>query len=226
MTHTESRESGMRPERRRATATHSAADRETRRQILDAAEALFIERGFKGVSMKDVADAVEITAAALYYHFPNGKEELFAETIRHFFEQTMERAFLAIEGVSDFRERLTLITRNVLTMPMDRLAPLLRDAHEYLKGRKPGFGRDIARSFSERMAGIFQAAIDAGEIGAEVPAELLVTFHQGMCIALLNRRRFREEAPADPLAPGEEERLAAVLVATLLDGVSHMPSTA
>jgi AcrR family transcriptional regulator len=211
----------MKPDRRRAGTTghQTAIDRETRRQILDAAEALFVEHGFKGVSMKDVADAVEITPAALYYHFPGGKEELFADIIRHFLQQTLERAFQAVGPTSSFRERLTRLTRNVLRIPVDRLTPLLRDAHEYLKQEKPDIGRDIARGYTERMAAIFQEAIDAGEITERIPAELLVTFHQGMCTALLTRRHFRqEETPA-----GDEEQVAQMLVAALLDGIGRAP---
>ncbi len=209
-------------DRRRTGATGhhaAAADRETRRQILEAAEALFIEHGFKGVSMKDVADAVAITPAALYYHFPNGKDELFADTIRHLLQQMLDRSFQAVGPTVSFRERLRQLTRNLLSLPVDRLAPLMRDAHEYLREDKPEFGRDIVRSYTERMAAIFQEAIDASEVTALIPAELLVTLHQGMCTALLTRRHFQgEEAPV-----GDEEQLAETLVAVLLDGVGRAP---
>ncbi|MGZ3583600.1 MAG: TetR/AcrR family transcriptional regulator [Ktedonobacterales bacterium] len=214
----------MKPERRRTeSAGHTRmTDRETRRQIVEAAEALFIEHGFKGVSMKDVAEAVAITPAALYYHFPNGKEELFADTIRYFLQQTIERAFQAMEPASSFRQRLTQLTRNVLTTPVDRLSPLLRDAHEYLKEDRRDFGRDIAHSYTERMAAIFQEAVNTGEITAQIPAELLVTLHQGMCTALLTRRHFQGE-----LAEArDEERLAETVVAVFLDGIGRAPPEA
>src|SRR5262249_20090442 len=109
----------MGPERRKfvADSHHTAVDGETRRHILAAAERLFIERGFKGVSMKDVADAVQVTPAALYYHFPGGKGELFVETIRQFLREMAERAFQGLESASSFCERLIVLTRNVLTVP-------------------------------------------------------------------------------------------------------------
>ncbi len=49
----------------------------SRERILDAAEHLFRERGFHGVSLIDVAQAVRMRKPSLYHHFPNGKEELF-----------------------------------------------------------------------------------------------------------------------------------------------------
>src|SRR5579884_3056229 len=62
-------------------------DQETRQRILKAAERLFLERGFKGVSMKDIAEEVHVTSAALYYHFPEGKQELFLDMVKMLFEE-------------------------------------------------------------------------------------------------------------------------------------------
>jgi AcrR family transcriptional regulator len=209
----------MKPEKRRAATDdrQPAIDRETRRQILQAAEQLFIDRGFKGVSMKDVAEAVAVTPAALYYHFPGGKEELFAATIRHLLEETLERAFLALESAVGLRERLVQLTQNVLALPVDRLALLLRDAHEYLVESKHDLLIEIGRRFTQHEAEVFQAAIDASEITTDVPAELLATMHQGMCVALLNRQRFSPET-----TQGRDRRsLAHMLVSVLLDGIAR-----
>lgn len=52
--------------------------RDRRRTIEAAAAVAFAERGYHRVAMQDVADAVGITAAALYRHFDN-KYELFRE---------------------------------------------------------------------------------------------------------------------------------------------------
>jgi TetR/AcrR family transcriptional regulator, cholesterol catabolism regulator len=196
----------------------AVADRATREQILDAAEALFVDRGFKGVSMRAVADAVRVTQAALYYHFPGGKEELFRETLRRFLGEIVERAFQGVESTPDFRERLIVLTRNVLSVPLDRLAPLLRDAHAYLGETTPDLMSELSRTFMLRTAQLFQEAVDAGEIGAAVPAGLLAALHQGMCIALLNGGLISAE---ERTSPGDEGRLAQTLVAVLLDGVGR-----
>ena len=49
----------------------------TRERALDAALELFGRKGYDGVSMNDIAQAVGIRAPSLYKHFP-GKEALFA----------------------------------------------------------------------------------------------------------------------------------------------------
>jgi AcrR family transcriptional regulator len=51
-----------------------------REQILETAIGLFRERGFRGVSMAEIAEAIGITAAAPYRHFKN-KEDILATAI-------------------------------------------------------------------------------------------------------------------------------------------------
>ena len=48
---------------------------QTRRRILEAAAEVFAERGYSGASMRDIAERLGITKAALYYHFAS-KEDL------------------------------------------------------------------------------------------------------------------------------------------------------
>ena len=50
----------------------------TRTRILDAARELFAEHGYAGTSMRDLAEALGMTKAALYYHFPGKAQILMA----------------------------------------------------------------------------------------------------------------------------------------------------
>lgn len=52
----------------------------TRERLLDAAEALFADRGYNGVSMRDIARHARANLAATGYHF-GSKENLFVESI-------------------------------------------------------------------------------------------------------------------------------------------------
>jgi|TARA_B100000678_G_C18186567_1_gene493454 AcrR family transcriptional regulator len=51
-----------------------------REQILDAAESLFADRGYFGVSVREITDAASTRLAAVNYHFGT-KEALFTEVI-------------------------------------------------------------------------------------------------------------------------------------------------
>ncbi|MEW2355074.1 TetR family transcriptional regulator [Spirillospora sp. NPDC029432] len=96
---------------------------DTPQRILDAASALFAQRGYRATSMQAIADEVGITKAALYYHF-GSKDELLrdltlplldeleavlGEAERHDDPETVRRR--AIEGYVDvsLRHRQTLV---------------------------------------------------------------------------------------------------------------------
>lgn len=56
-----------------------------REEIIDQAARIFQEKGYKSATLKDVADRLEITAPAVYYHFHSKQEilyEIFQRTMR------------------------------------------------------------------------------------------------------------------------------------------------
>src|SRR5712664_1053480 len=65
--------------------TTSMASPDTRTQILDAAERLFAERGFRGTSVRAITDLAGANLAAVGYHF-GSKAELLAAVIRRVIE--------------------------------------------------------------------------------------------------------------------------------------------
>src|SRR5438874_8658911 len=161
----------------------SHLDRETWRRILTAARDLFLAKGYKGVSMKEIADAVQVTPAALYYHFPKGKEDLFTKMIQTLFvEEGVAGLGQALGTTHDLRERLHLFTASLLTLPIDeQFTMLLRDAKEHIKDPE---NQRIILSLRDRIKqqvmGIFQSARDAGEIRTDIPVNVLVSLYMGM----------------------------------------------
>jgi AcrR family transcriptional regulator len=202
---------------------HHAIDRQTKRQILKAAEELFLARGFKSVSMKNIADVVQVKPAALYYHFPQGKEELFVEMLGQVVTEATEQALQALASSNDFRERLILLTQSLLAFPIDRFSMLFRDAHELLSRQdiEKAFFEEAGRTFFQRSAEFFQEAAQAGEITSQISAPIVALLHQGMCIALLNGRRVAPEA----LYGNDARQLAEMLVSALLDGITRPAPT-
>ena len=51
---------------------------DTRQEILDAALVLFADQGYDKTSLREIAEQVGVTKAALYYHFPSKEEILVA----------------------------------------------------------------------------------------------------------------------------------------------------
>jgi AcrR family transcriptional regulator len=90
-------QSGERSQARAGDSTRAAGE-ETRDRILDEAQVLFSERGYVGTPVQQVADRLGITKAALYYHFPQGKAEIFVDLMRRHlrrFHRGLEAAVLS-----------------------------------------------------------------------------------------------------------------------------------
>jgi len=72
------------------TAPHAAEDLpvpdgasgNTRERILDVSLDLFIEQGFDGTSLREIAENLGVTKAALYYHFTSKDDILLALHLR------------------------------------------------------------------------------------------------------------------------------------------------
>lgn len=58
--------------------THQAVS--TRDRILEVALELFAHQGYEGTSIRDIAERMTMTKAAVYYHFPS-KEDLLADVL-------------------------------------------------------------------------------------------------------------------------------------------------
>jgi AcrR family transcriptional regulator len=72
-------------------------DESTEKLVRDSAYALFVERGFHGSSMRDIAERAGIKAASIYNHFDN-KEQIFEAVFieRH----PMFRILEILDGIS------------------------------------------------------------------------------------------------------------------------------
>src|SRR4051794_1260912 len=86
-----------RPGRPRHAPASGPADATPREQILDAAAALFAERGFAATTTRLIAERVGIRQASLYYHFA-GKDELLIELLTTSVRPSLD-AVRRIEGL-------------------------------------------------------------------------------------------------------------------------------
>jgi AcrR family transcriptional regulator len=70
------------------------------RQILDAALAVFAERGLAAARLEDIAKRAGLSKGTIYLYFPN-KEELFREVIRNTVIASIERGEERFEALGD-----------------------------------------------------------------------------------------------------------------------------
>ena len=137
-----------------------------RTRILDAADILFSTKGIDAVTLKDIARPLGLTHAALYYHFPGGKEELFIQVM----ERNIRRHGAGLDAAlksepASFRGRLRAAAAWLLSQPpMD----LIRMAENDLKALDPGAARALSQLIYSlillRLQREFAQAAEAGVI--------------------------------------------------------------
>jgi TetR/AcrR family transcriptional regulator of autoinduction and epiphytic fitness len=87
----------------------------SRDAIVDAAERLFLERGFASVSMDDLAEAAGVARRTLYNQFAS-KEEIFREMLPRVSEQLEGVLPPGIETRGDVEDVLRLIAHAILAL--------------------------------------------------------------------------------------------------------------
>ncbi|MBV6760726.1 MULTISPECIES: TetR/AcrR family transcriptional regulator [Rhodococcus] len=89
-----------------------------REQILHTAIGLFRERGFRGVSMVDIAEAVGVTAAAPYRHFKN-KEDILATALHRAGERVTLGMDAALAGADSADSAMNRLLRSYIDVMLE-----------------------------------------------------------------------------------------------------------
>ena len=73
----------------------------TKKKLIEAALTIYAEQGYKGTTMKKIADAVGIKASSIYFFYPN-KEALLEEVFQQILEnhqKELHRIFEKTKGL-------------------------------------------------------------------------------------------------------------------------------
>lgn len=144
---------------------------ETGRQILNAAENLFLDKGYDNVSLEEIATAAGVTRGAVHWHFKNKQGLLAAlrdnaqEPFRKLAQDLSEHPEIAsLAKLGDLIEELfgqlqTDPRRRGLLRGMMRLDIAIADTAE-----------EGGTTFREEMHGIFIQIFEAAERNAGLPA--------------------------------------------------------
>ena len=153
----------------------------TERRILDAATALFYEKGYHAATMREVGAAVGIKAGSLYNHYP-GKEDLLFRIAHGTMEELLVGGREAMVGKASASERLrSLVVWHVVYHAEKRFQA--RGADEQLHALGPE-RRELVVRIRDEYTGLFKEILDSGreQEGWTVPSSSLITLAiGGMC---------------------------------------------
>jgi AcrR family transcriptional regulator len=131
----------------------------TAERILDAAEALFAERGYAGTSLRDVANRVELRIPSLYNHFPS-KDALYAAVLARGIGPVLELLGEYASADASQRDTAVLVARVMGVLRRHPHLPKLIQ-HETLTG-----GARLTPMLRDWIAPVFGRA---GEMAESAP---------------------------------------------------------
>lgn len=143
---------------------------ETRERILDAARELFAADGYDAVTMRRIADAIEYSPTALYFHFKD-KETLIRELCHADFV-SLAKAFQRLAKEPDPLERFRGIGRAYVDFAVDhpnhyRLMFMEPRAHDASNDEDLGKGNPEEDAYAF-LRGTVQEAIAKGLLRPEL----------------------------------------------------------
>ncbi len=142
-----------------------------------------MSRGYGGVTLRDIADALSIRQASLYYHAPGGKEDLYVRVV----ERRLDRAHAQIQtALADAGTDLEASLRAVGRV---RLGGGPMDLFGMIRADLPALSEAAAVPLLERMGAVFYwpvvGVITAAVVGGGLRPGLDPDVHAGLFLSLL-----------------------------------------
>jgi len=189
--------------------------------IMEAATAVFLEKGYDGTSMDDVAAKASVSKPTVYKHFAD-KEQLFAEIVRATTDQIDELMRFVTETVadhSDIETGLMRLARRFITALMQPEVLRLRRLVIANAERFPSVGRSWYEEGFERvlatLATSFQSLAERKLLRMD-DALLAANHFVGLLLWIpVNKAMFTGDHRA---TPDELERYAVAAVRAFLAG--------
>jgi AcrR family transcriptional regulator len=189
---------------------------EARNRVLDAARPLFVEYGYKGVSMQQIAAAAGLHKATLYHHFKD-KDALFAAVVMLELQVTRAEMVRAIERESTPAKRLTAVAWTFFQASHADFGRLMGDVHTYLpQEMRQAIIREQALPWEEVEAMFREGVTPEGQ--PPLDTDMAAGLYAGVIWGQIWLRKVGRVT--EPLS----EDLAARLVDVLLAGLSTSPA--
>jgi AcrR family transcriptional regulator len=177
----------------------------TRQRIQDVALELFAEQGYEKTSLREIAECLDVTKAALYYHFKT-KEEILVSIFEDLTQPIDDLVEWGRQQPHTLETKQEIVRR--YAEALSHAAPLFRFMHENQATVRE---LQIGDSFKERIRSLRDTIIDpdADLVDQVRCASALFTLHAGMFLL--------QEMEGDP----EEKDRAVLEVATELVTRAH-----
>jgi TetR/AcrR family transcriptional regulator, mexJK operon transcriptional repressor len=182
--------------------------------IMRTATRLFMEYGYEGVSVEQVAELCGITKATVYYHYDN-KAALFTKSVIGLMNQICEHTVRVLSEPTSLRDKLTRVAELRLSVPyaVHDFDGLMGEAAGVLTAAQLECMRAAEQQIVQVIADEFERAVLRGEIEV-VRHEFAAHVYLALLMVGKARNRGGDRLFASPREAAEE------LVATFWEGIA------
>jgi len=134
-------------------------------QILETAKNLFVNEGYHGLSMREIADALGVSKAALYYYFKD-KEELFLAILRIYLDDINAALNRILAQPVNCQDQIRLFVEYVLTQPAEQRATIrlaMQESIHLSPEARGAFSVIYREKFIDKVKSILQAGMQNHE---------------------------------------------------------------
>lgn len=170
-----------------------------RKYILEKARGVFIEKGYRAVTMKDVIDACEISRGGLYLYFPSTKE-IFLEVLKQENESADDVFSTRIKADSTPADILVLFFEAQKAELLNAKDNLSMAIYEYSFAHAPSAEDNfLHRQFEEAVEALTQLiemGVEEGELyceDTELAARQIMYTMEGLKAGVLTMKITEEE---------------------------------
>jgi AcrR family transcriptional regulator len=192
--------------------TMSKRDTYTPDTLLAVAVGVFIERGYDGTSMEDLARAAGISKSSIYHHV-RGKEELLKRAVG----RALDGLFGILEepGALDGRavDRLEHVTRRTTQVLMEEVPYVTLLLRVRGNTRTERWAMERRREFDVRVSELLKDAVAEGDLRADVEVRLATRLLFGMINSIVEWYR------SDGRGAVDGEQVADAVVRLAFDGL-------
>jgi AcrR family transcriptional regulator len=190
----------------------------TKEKIFDAAVDLFAERGYDGVSIRDIARAVGITEGAVYKHYKSKDEileSIFAYVESRIYAEAPEESYDAIIEALSFREILESMPRAMISDPLlTRITRIMLIEMYHNEKIRNHVRRELFERPVDETEVLFRKLMEKGKIRQSDPRALSTLFISCLVYWYFETFVFNY---GKPLSPDHIEKTVHAQIALLAD---------
>jgi TetR/AcrR family transcriptional regulator len=197
-----------------------SAEGDTETRLLDAAEEVFAERGFRAASTSEIARRAKLNKTLIHYYF-RSKEGLYQATMQRIARQMAP--FLEDLAITDPVEAVVAATRRYVRLLADHPHYVRLCAYETLEGIETHGDMEMYDRLMQATSQAIRRGVDRGLFRAEDPRHVQASV-LGMCRYFFEHEQsMRQQWGDDYERESIVEERAEHIVRFLLHGLGYQP---